>query len=224
MINRSLLSIAENELQIAALVVMAFIYTMRLRWMFKKNLIKERTPARGDPQRGARASLLSIAMPWTMESMIKHPLRYIEFVIFHLGVAAAITASFIIPYASSFFRIMYVMYAFQGIIGLAVLAGIIRLIKRLTMQDLKLISSMDDYFSLILLDVWMFTAFFSIPNNNHTALTAFFILTAFFLIYVPFSKISHYLYYPFARTYFGRHFGRRGVYPKVSAKNMEVSK
>jgi hypothetical protein len=48
-------------------------------------------------------------------------------------------------------------------------------------------------------------------------LYALFGLTTFFLLYVPFSKISHYLYYPFARLYFGRHFGRRGVYPKRSA-------
>jgi hypothetical protein len=44
-------------------------------------------------------------------------------------------------------------------------------------------------------------------------LMLYFILTAFFLIYVPFSKISHYLYYPFTRFYFGRTMGHRGVYP-----------
>ena len=41
----------------------------------------------------------------------------------------------------------------------------------------------------------------------------YFIMTAFFLVYVPFSKISHYLYYPFTRFYFGRTMGYRGVYP-----------
>ena len=42
---------------------------------------------------------------------------------------------------------------------------------------------------------------------------AYFFLTAFFLVYVPFSKISHYLYYPFARWYLGRTLGHRGVMP-----------
>jgi hypothetical protein len=32
-------------------------------------------------------------------------------------------------------------------------------------------------------------------------------------VYVPFSKISHYLYYPFTRYYFGKSMGYRGVYP-----------
>jgi hypothetical protein len=38
-------------------------------------------------------------------------------------------------------------------------------------------------------------------------------MTAFFLIYVPFSKISHYLYYPFTRYYLGKSLGYRGVFP-----------
>jgi hypothetical protein len=41
----------------------------------------------------------------------------------------------------------------------------------------------------------------------------FFLLTAFFLIYVPFSKIGHYLYYPITRYYLGRSLGYRGVFP-----------
>jgi hypothetical protein len=40
-------------------------------------------------------------------------------------------------------------------------------------------------------------------------------LTSFFLLYVPFSKISHYLYYPFTRIYIGRALGHRGSYPVV---------
>ena len=38
-------------------------------------------------------------------------------------------------------------------------------------------------------------------------------LTAFFLFYVPFSKISHYIFYPFTRWYLGKTLGHRGVYP-----------
>ena len=44
-------------------------------------------------------------------------------------------------------------------------------------------------------------------------LLTYFLLTAFFLVYVPFSKISHYLYYPFTRYWLGRSLGYRGVFP-----------
>ena len=40
---------------------------------------------------------------------------------------------------------------------------------------------------------------------------AYFIIAALFLVYEPFSKIRHYIYYPFARYFYGASFGRRGV-------------
>jgi hypothetical protein len=64
--------------------------------------------------------------------------------------------------------------------------------------------------------VWFFFAALSVPNSTAAGewhLLTYFILTAFFLVYVPFSKISHYLYYPFTRYYFGKSMGYRGVYP-----------
>ena len=66
--------------------------------------------------------------------------------------------------------------------------------------------------------IWFFSAVLAVHNPDQTAagkwcLLAFFILTAFSLVYVPFSKISHYLYYPFTRYYFGKSMGYRGVYP-----------
>ena len=71
-------------------------------------------------------------------------------------------------------------------------------------------------FSLVLLTVWFLSAVLAAPNDlakGEWHLLSFFILTAFFLIYVPFSKISHYLYYPFTRYYFGKTMGYRGLYP-----------
>ena len=82
---------------------------------------------------------------------------------------------------------------------------------------MRAISSPDDYFSLALLTVWFFFGVLAVPNDTSGGvewhLLTFFMLTAFFLIYVPFSKISHYLYYPFTRYYLGKTMGYRGVFP-----------
>ena len=40
---------------------------------------------------------------------------------------------------------------------------------------------------------------------------AYFIITALLLIYVPLSKISHYIYWFFSRYLFGMRYGRRGL-------------
>ena len=49
--------------------------------------------------------------------------------------------------------------------------------------------------------------------QNELYLVAYLLLTSFFLLYVPFSKISHYLYYPFTRYWLGRALGHRGSMP-----------
>ena len=72
----------------------------------------------------------------------------------------------------------------------------------------------DDYFSISLMILYFAIAVWAMPNNYERSewpLILFFALTAFFLVYVPFSKIGHYLYYPFTRYFLGRTMGHRGV-------------
>jgi len=216
-----LLHFSEHTLQEAALVIMAIVYTLRLRWLLKFKAGKERQPATGlpgtSPMKGVLYSWANIAMPWAMESTRTKFFIYAQFVIFHLGVTLAIALSFIIPYVPGLLTSYPVIVSiFQIIIGAACLVGLIRIIRRVSDKYMRAISTPDDYFSLILLTVWFFFATFAVPNkteNGEGILLTYFMLTAFFLIYVPFSKISHYLYYPFTRYYFGKSMGYRGTYP-----------
>jgi nitrate reductase gamma subunit len=208
------LKFLEDEIQIIALSIMGIVYILKVIWLLKFKPIIEKTPAKGNESVGIGYSFMTIAMPWSMESSSKKFHKYLEFVIFHLGVAAAITASLIIPYWPQVMENGMILAIFQTIIAAAFLVGMIRLIRRISSQVMRIISSRDDYFSIILLNVWLLSAFFAIPNKNYWMLVAFFALTAFFLIYVPFSKISHYLLWPFSRYYLGKTLGHRGVYPK----------
>ena len=215
-----LLHFSEHTLQELALLFMGIVYTARLIWIFRFKAGKERQAATGmgntSPRKGILYSWFNIAMPWAMESTRKHLILYLQFVIFHLGVVSAIGLSFIIPYFPQILNNDFVVLVFQISIGGAFLVGVIRMIRRISSVYLRAISSPDDYFSLLLLTVWFFFAFFAVPNNYQNGefiLIMYFILTAFFLIYVPFSKISHYLYYPITRYYFGKTMGHRGVYP-----------
>ena len=58
---------------------------------------------------------------------------------------------------------------------------------------------------------WFVTAIPAVLTGGRKWLIAFFGITAALLIYVPFSKMSHYVYWLFARVYLGQRFGRRGV-------------
>jgi nitrate reductase gamma subunit len=104
----------------------------------------------------------------------------------------------------------------------AFLVSVYRIARRTMRPLMRLISTPDDYFSLIMLTVWFGLGVCTqaylmgvMGMTSETLLVAYLYLTSFFLLYVPFSKISHYLYYPFTRTYIGRALGHRGSYPVV---------
>ncbi len=208
-----LLSFAADQLQIIALLFMAVVYTLKIRWILK--FPAGRDFQAGSPEgalRGARYSLFNIAMPGGMASTRQHPLLYAQFVVFHIGVAVSIAMSFVIPYLPALMTPAVVL-AFQAVFTLAFAAGCARFLRRLRDPYMRAISTPDDYFSLVLLIVWLGLSFLAAPMSSETSLLAYFFLTAFFLMYVPSSKISHYIYYPFSRWYLGKTMGHRGVFP-----------
>ena len=200
------LSFAQGELQEVALGIMACVYILRIIWLLRFKAGKERQAPTGPPDttitKGILYSWANIFMPWSMESTRKHILMWFQFGIFHMGVTAAIALSVIIPYAPGVLEITLVTTIFQIMIGAAFIVAIMRIIRRVSDKYMRAISTPDDYFSLILLTVWFFFATLSVPDQlekGEAVRLIYFWLTAFFLIYVPFSKISHYLYYPFTR-------------------------
>ncbi|MGD8395615.1 MAG: hypothetical protein PVF43_09080 [Candidatus Eiseniibacteriota bacterium] len=215
-----LLHFAEHPLQEGALLFMALVYTLRLIWLLRFKAGGERQAATGSPDTNPRRGFIyswgTIAMPWAMESFRSKLFLYVQFVLFHLGVVAAIGLSFVIPYAPRLLESQALVALLQVVIGAAFVVGVMRIIRRVASVYMRAISSPDDFFSLLLLTVWFAFAFLAVPNSTaqgETHLLVYFFLTAFFLVYVPFSKISHYLYYPFTRYYLGKTMGHRGVYP-----------
>ena len=215
-----------------ALVVMAIVYTLRIRWLLSFKLAKDKSapgnPAQSNKKKGARYSLFNVAMPWSMESTRKPKgfVFYLSFVLFHLGVVAGITLAFVSTIAPDFLRVPAVGWTVMFFIVAAFLVSLYRIARRTLRPLMRLISTPDDYFSLFMLTVW-----FAIGAATQAYLMGiwgvtsdifqivYLYLTSFFLLYVPFSKISHYLYYPFTRTYIGRALGQRGSYPVVRARS-----
>ena len=158
------LRLLENEIQLAALAVLVLVYGLRLVWLFRLRSRRERSYAAGSAARGAARSLLAIAMPWAMESTRRHPAFYLQFVLFHLGVAAAIALSFIIPYAPRLLERPWLVRSLQALLGAALLVGLVRFGRRLTNATLRQISGVDDFLSLLLVDLFLATAIAAAPN------------------------------------------------------------
>ncbi len=220
-----LLHVAEHRVQEVALAFMAIVYAARLVWLFRFRAARDRQPStatsRTSAARGAWSSMAAIAMPWSMESTRTRPGFYAQFVVFHLAVAANIVLSFLIPYVPDVLGSVVLLRAFQTAIGAGFVVGVIRLVRRVHDPIVRSISTPDDFFSLALLTLWFAAGVAAAPNSTAHGeghLLVYFFLTAFFLVYVPFSKISHYLYYPFTRYWLGRTLGYRGVFPIESVR------
>ena len=205
-----------------ALGFMALVYAIRITWFVRRfkaggdRQAATGVPGRTTPRKGILYSWGNVAMPWGMESTRTKPFFYAQFVAFHLGVTAAIALLFIIPLAPGILESDIWVLVLRVPIGAAFLVGLGRIVRRFRDPYIRAISSPDDIFSVFLLTAWFFFAFLAVPNstaNGEWHLLGYFFLATFFLVYVPFSKISHYLYYPFTRYYLGKTLGHRGVFP-----------
>ncbi|MFH1540049.1 MAG: hypothetical protein ABIH66_13935 [bacterium] len=233
-----LVEFASEKLHVL-LIFMGVVYAFKIRWILLHPAGRDRQAPTGSPdttgRRGAVYSLFNIAMPWMMPSTRKHKLFYAQFVIFHIGVACSIAMSIVFSYWPVLISSPPVVLVLQIVFAAAFVVGLIRFIRRVGVPIMRMISSPDDIFSVALLTVWLALSYMmavqapafaaakgqleasaSVAALNETPILIYYFVTSFFLVYVPFSKISHYIYYPFSRWYLGRTLGHRGVYPMKS--------
>lgn len=89
----------------------------------------------------------------------------------------------------------------------AFLLGFTKMYRRLATPELRYISTPpNDYFSLIALQAFFFSGLMVLLVGTPGWTMTYFLVTSAFLFYVPFSKISHYVYY-----LTGARYGWRGV-------------
>jgi hypothetical protein len=198
----------QELVHLVATPVMVVLYTMRIIILFRHRLVVDKSPdPKGELSKGIRDAFLTLVMPWKMESTRKHPLHYAEFMVFHLGIAFNILLAYVFNFVH---RISWLNTTFMVIIAAGLVVGVIRFIRRFTKPDLKIISVFDDYLSLFL--VLAFSVFGILALMGYLWATfAYFTTVGVFLIYAPFSKIHHYLYYPFARIFYGSSLARKGI-------------
>jgi nitrate reductase gamma subunit len=198
-----------EKLHFVALGFMAVVYAIRIVWILRFRLARDLARPRQPGWRGAALAMTTALRPWSMESTRRGFGQWVEFWVFHVGVAVMIGVSFVLPFApAGFTPAGTALLAATQVLALA--AGLLRLSRRLRQPKLRAISSRDDYFSLASVNL-LFAACALTLLGVPYARPFYFAFIALIIAYVPFSKISHYLYYPIARYFYGSHLGRRGV-------------
>ena len=195
--------------------LLAGIYGIYRRYAETKRraLPVDQSPLKGNPQRGIQYAFTLGMMPWAKESTRIHMIAYLRGIVFHIGIFAALGALIISPLWGLLPRELIVLLMI--VLGTGSLLGAAGGVMRLAENNLRGLSTPDDHFAVWLVTIWM--AVSALAVWNRTFLVAFYVLSAITLAYVPLGKIRHCLYFFFSRTFFGRFFGRRGVFPHPSA-------
>ena len=218
MINQGIAHFAQYELQIIALSWLAVWYFLKIYKVIRLPMPWEKGTPKGSALSGVLNSYAALFMPWSMESSRKHPWRWAEFAAYHVGAIVAILNTFTTPFTPGLMT-QPVRVTFAVLIAPAIVLGVVKLVRRITRPEMRQINTTEDYFALAAVEVFLFLAVMALAIDSSLWRTLYFFVTAVFLFYLPFSKISHYIYLLFAGAITGSRYGWRGVRPQLrSAK------
>jgi len=164
--------------------------------------------ARGVVGRGVLYAFTVGMLPWEKPARsLKFWVAYIRGILFHLGAFTGLAVLALSPWLGSF------PPAVRGVLlaGVAVglVAGLAGLVTRWADGELRGLSVPDDYLSLVLVVVFLAGALAALGEPSRRPL--FYLLSCPMLLYAPFSKIRHCVYFFLSRFYYGAALGRSGL-------------
>jgi hypothetical protein len=192
-----------------ALIFSLVVFGMRLKSFLRLTQPVDLATPKGSPAAGMLYAYTLGMAPWVKESTRRHWGAYLRGVSFHVG----ILVGFIILIGSPWFARMD--FQFRLVLGIAAASGTIfglaGFAARFKEANLRSLSLPDDYFAVFLVSLFLMAA--SLSMLFPTLLPLFYFLSAILLVYAPFSKIRHCLYFAFSRRFFGKFFGSRNILP-----------
>lgn len=214
MVTESIAHFAQYELQVVALAWLAVWYAIKIYKVARLPMTWERGMPKGNAATGVLSSYAAIFLPWLMESSKKHFWRWVEYAAYHIGALIAILNTFTTPFLPGL-MIQPVRIIFGALIIPAIGLGLVKIIRRVVTPEMRAINTFEDYFALVAVEIFLFLAVMALFINSPMWRTLYFFFTAAFLFYLPFSKISHYIYVLFAGVVTGSRYGWRGVRPQL---------
>ena len=196
-------------LAVTAAIFCLAAFAVRLRNFSRLARPGDRSTPRGSVNAGVNYALTLGMMPWAKESTRRHGLAYMRGVGFHLTVFVSLGVFLISPWLGHVPAI--IRFGLAALIGIGAVLAFLGFLSRFIEKSLKALSTPDDYFAILL--VSLFLAACALALVNLAILPLFYLVSVLLLVYIPLGKIRHCIYFVFSRLFFGRFFGRRGVYP-----------
>jgi nitrate reductase gamma subunit len=208
-----------------ALVVFVGGMAYRLVRVLALGWTRDRVPTKGSKIKGVVTTYLKGIiiwpfLPWVRNTFSKKPVMYLAGGLFHLGLFVII-----------FFGTPH-MLVWKSLLGpgwatlpvpivdwfaaVTIIAMVGLLINRFVDPVLKLITGAAEILNWLVVFVPMVTGYLMTHHliNPYEAIFSLHVLAVdLLLIWIPFSRISHFMFYFFSRTIHGAQFGKRAVTP-----------
>jgi hypothetical protein len=187
---------------------------LRMRDIMNRPFKQDLSRARGDVRTGILYAFTLGMAPWEKESTRRHWMSYFRGIFYHLGIFMA----FAVLFASPWLRVIPDPLIWLALLVTAAGAvfGFAGIVMRLAEENTRVLSLPDDYASVFLASLFVALAFVSLLWL--AALPVFYVVTAIMLVYIPFSKIRHCVYFFYSKFFFGLGFGHRGVIGQPSGR------
>lgn len=194
-------------LAIIASGVCALGIAFRIRDIMNRPYRRDLSRARGNTRRGVLYAFTLGMAPWEKESTRRHWISYFRGIFYHLGIFMAFAVLFASPWLLSIPQ--PIIWLAMFVTGLGAVFGFTGILVRLTEVDVRILSVPDDYFSVFLSS--LFVALASLTLFAPSVLPVFYLVAVVLLVYIPYGKIRHCVYFFYSKFFFGLGYGRRGV-------------
>ena len=186
---------------------------------------RDRTPAAGSKAGGVVKSFLKGILiwpfiPWIKNTFSKNPIIYIAGGFFHIGLLAAILLG--TPHMLVWKKLLgfgwrtLPLPIVDWLSATAIAAMIVLLINRHINPVLKLITGPAEYLNWLFVFIPMVTGYIMTHHlffRYEILFSLHMLAVDVLLIWIPLSRISHFMFYFFSRTIHGTEFGKRAVSP-----------
>jgi hypothetical protein len=164
---------------------------------------------KGDVSSAVIYSFTGAMHPGKKESAFLHLPTYTAGIIYHLGTFLSLPLFFLLFAGLSL--PLPVLYTAAIFLVLSVISGISIFIKRFVKKGLRELSNPDDYLSNLLVTIFQLLTASALLYSQ--LLPACSVWAGILLLYLPFGKLRHVVYFFAARYQLGFFFGWRGVWP-----------
>ena len=219
----NILRFARGPFFYAALLIFVGGMAYRLVNVISLGWRKDRISAKGSKAGGVVRSFLKGILiwpfiPWIKNTFSRNPLVYIGGGLFHLGLFAVIFLG--TPHMLVWKSLLgfgwptLPLPIVDWLAAIAIVAMLILLINRLVNPVLKLISGPAEYLAWLIVFLPMVTGYimtYHLWFEYEVLFSLHMLAVDVLLIWIPLSRISHFMFYFFARFIHGQEFGKRGV-------------